>query len=50
MNKINTKVCNAIHDAAFVMNESINRNSLIISMFSFTLGVLLGFQFCNMMM
>lgn len=50
MNEMNTKLCNSIHDAAFVMADSINRNSLLISIVSFLLGVLSGFHFCNLMM
>ena len=50
MDKMNTKLCNSIHDAAFVMADSVNRNSLLISAISFILGVLSGFHFCNLMM
>ena len=44
---MNTELCNRIHDAAFVMSGSINKNSLMITTFSFTFGVLVGFQTCS---
>ena len=41
------KICNSVHNMAFVMSDSVNRNTVLLELLNFAVGVGFGVAICS---
>ena len=41
------KICNSVHNMAFVMSNNVNRNTVLLELLNFVVGIGFGIAICS---